>query len=597
MSVQTGKVYFIGLGPSVTGFVPERALSLIRDCGMVVLGPEVEKGWPDLLPGTAERFFTGRRGDVLPPSAEQVADAMRRACSQGKNVVRLFPGDPLFTAEGDAELLLCRNYGIRFEVVPGIPTSTVASIYAGIPLLHGTLANTALFVHTPGLMAREGLSRPPEIRTNGGLSPESRRPGVKIRRGASAQPTREVRIGSVPRLVPLPPDEPPPPSDAIAGPGKVDWKNLGAAADVLVFLNVGLFMDRLVPGLESCGRSKSEPLALILDPGSPRQRTIAATIGSLKQEIARQHIPEDAMVIVGDTVNLRDLLDFQSQRRLLGMKVALLDAPEILEAETKAVEAVGGTARHFVLARTLPQTALADLLEGIGDDLRSAHYIIFGDDSSAELFLEGLHGAGLDVRIIPEHCQLIALGVPTATRLRTSGLQVQLVDVASEGEGALLMKLPKSMLERRTLFIESTDGKRELQRELRVRGAVVTSVPVYERVVLDDEVDRLEADLKAWGIDLLLVHSEEAAHHLLECWGLAKLQKLVDGILLASCCADATAFLEGAGLRLTTSASSLSRLISRLELEAIPTRGPTPTPPPVGMVSPVPRLAPSEESE
>jgi uroporphyrinogen-III synthase len=215
---------------------------------------------------------------------------------------------------------------------------------------------------------------------------------------------------------------------------------------------------------------------------------------------------------------------------------------------------------------------------GIGDDLRNSHYLIFVDEVAADLFLKGLHAAELDVRIIPEFCQIIALGIETSTRLRSSGMQVQLLDTAAEGEGILLMRLPKSLLERRVVFIESTEGKRDLQRELRVRGGLVTSVPVYERTVVDAEADRLAFELKSAGVDLLLVHSEEVARLLVEAWGVAKMQNLLDGNLVASCNADATAFLEGAGMKLTTSASSLNRLIGRLELQAMPTREATPAP-------------------
>lgn len=588
MSAEHGKVFFIGLGPEEPGYLGSRALSLLHSASVVVFGPEVEKGWGHLIPKAAEPIFTGRRQELMPPTPEQIIDSMRRACTQGKSVVRLFPGDPLFHAAGESEIALCRNYGIRFEILPGVPSAIAASAFAGIPLLNSTLASSLLVLHTPGLIARENVgNNPPNSLPPGPKdvpSSSERKPGVRVRRLGAPAP-KESRASS--SVVPLPPPAPPPVNEGLVNDGAINWKTVARSADVLLFLEAGLFMDRLVPGLTSAGRSSGEPVALIMEPGSARQRTVVSSVGTLRDELARHHIPSNAILIVGDTVNLRELMDFRGQRRLQGLKVALLEGIDAMGAEAELLEASGAQVQFFTLAKTIPQTALGELLEGMGDDLRNAHYMVFVDDVAAEIFLGGLHEANLDVRVLPEYCQVIALGMETAARLRSSGIQSLMIDSAVQGEGALLMQLPKSLLERRVLFVESVASKRDLQRDLRVRGAVVTPIPVYERLYTDSEVDRLEKALSSGSVDMVVVHSEEVARLMIETWGVAKTRKLLDGVLTASSCLDASAFLEGAGLKPTTTANGLSRLVGILESQGIATvEGSgsgvrTPSPPPV----------------
>lgn len=66
--------------------------------------------------------------------------------AQRPYVVRLKGGDPYIFGRGGEEALVLHQYGIAFEVVPGITSGIAALMYAGIPATHRGIATSVTFV-------------------------------------------------------------------------------------------------------------------------------------------------------------------------------------------------------------------------------------------------------------------------------------------------------------------------------------------------------------------------------------------------------------------------------------------------------------------
>jgi uroporphyrinogen III methyltransferase/synthase len=68
-----------------------------------------------------------------------------RAIKQ-KVVVRLKGGDPFMFGRGGEEAEYLAEYGIEFEVIPGVTSAISAPAYAGIPLTHRSFSSTVAFI-------------------------------------------------------------------------------------------------------------------------------------------------------------------------------------------------------------------------------------------------------------------------------------------------------------------------------------------------------------------------------------------------------------------------------------------------------------------
>jgi len=119
--VTRGWVAFIGVGPGDEGLVTLRAAELLAAADLVVAGPEHH--------ALAGRFRNPAAEMVEPADAKQ----LYTAAAAGKFVVRLYPGDPLLAGAAQDATAIAKA-GLRFEIVPGVPTCTGVPAYAGIPL-------------------------------------------------------------------------------------------------------------------------------------------------------------------------------------------------------------------------------------------------------------------------------------------------------------------------------------------------------------------------------------------------------------------------------------------------------------------------------
>ena len=132
--MKTGTVYLVGAGPGDPDLITRKGARLLRQADVVIYDRLIpyellEEARPD-----AELINAGKQ-----PTRHRLAQAdingllIDRAL-KGFDVVRLKGGDPFIFGRGGEEALACREFGIPFEIVPGVSSAIAVPAYAGIPL-------------------------------------------------------------------------------------------------------------------------------------------------------------------------------------------------------------------------------------------------------------------------------------------------------------------------------------------------------------------------------------------------------------------------------------------------------------------------------
>lgn len=134
--MKTGIVYLVGAGPGDPDLITRKGLRLLQRADVVIYDRLIP---PSLLEETrpdAELIYAGKQPTRHRLSQERINRLLVDRALRGNEVVRLKGGDPLVFGRGGEEALACRDYGISFEIVPGVSSSYAVPAYAGIPLTH-----------------------------------------------------------------------------------------------------------------------------------------------------------------------------------------------------------------------------------------------------------------------------------------------------------------------------------------------------------------------------------------------------------------------------------------------------------------------------
>jgi uroporphyrin-III C-methyltransferase len=213
----TGNVYLIGAGPGDADLITRKGLRLIQQADVIIYDRLIPSELLDEARPDAELIDAGKAPTKHRLSQDDINAAIVTHALQGKMVVRLKGGDPFVFGRGSEEALVCFQYGIPFEIVPGVSSSYAVPAYAGIPLTHRELSRsfTVISGHTADdinyealvgvggtivvLMGANSLPLMVERLLAAGLNPDT--PAASIEWGTTAnQRVVEGAVADLPRL-------------------------------------------------------------------------------------------------------------------------------------------------------------------------------------------------------------------------------------------------------------------------------------------------------------------------------------------------------------------------------------------------------------
>ena len=248
--LKPGWVWLCGAGPGDPGLLTLHALNALRQADVVIYDALVQESILDWAP-QAEHIYAGKRGGK--PSAKQRDISLRLVdlARAGKRVLRLKGGDPFVFGRGGEEAQTLVQHGVPVRIIPGISAGIGGLAYAGIPVTHRDVNQSVTFV------------------------------------------TGHDQSGET--------------------PSSLDWKAIAQGSQVIVIYMGMKHIARIAQELLNAGRGVSEPVGVVTSATTGEQQVLETTLGNVVHDIEASGLTPPAVICVGRSVLMRQVLDWQSQ--------------------------------------------------------------------------------------------------------------------------------------------------------------------------------------------------------------------------------------------------------------------------------------------
>ncbi|MGJ7919815.1 uroporphyrinogen-III C-methyltransferase [Neobacillus sp. LXY-4] len=245
-----GKVYLVGAGPGDPDLITIKGLKCIKEADVILYDRLVNKELLNYAKSSAELIYCGKLPNNHSLQQETINETIIIHAQQGKVVTRLKGGDPFVFGRGGEEAEALFNYGIEFEVIPGITAGIAAPAYAGIPVTHRDYAATFAVV-------------------------------TGHRKDDFEDDTK--------------------------------WGHLAKGIDTLAVYMGVKNLPFIQAKLLEHGKDPSTPVAIIHWGTLHNQKTIVSSLGSVLETAAKEKIENPCMIIIGEVVRMREKLQWFEQ--------------------------------------------------------------------------------------------------------------------------------------------------------------------------------------------------------------------------------------------------------------------------------------------
>ena len=259
-NLEPGWVWLCGAGPGDPGLLTLHAVNALRQADVVIYDALVQE---DILAWApqAEHIYAGKRGGK--PSAKQRDISLRlvELAQDGKRVLRLKGGDPFVFGRGGEEAQTLVQHGVPVRIIPGISAGIGGLAYAGIPVTHRDVNQSVTFI------------------------------------------TGHDQSGNA--------------------TSSINWQAISDGSQVLVIYMGMKHIAQITSKLIDAGRPLSEPVAVVTSATTEDQKVLETTLGTIIEDIAAAEMSPPAIICVGSSVLMRQVLDWQG--------MAAGDAPRNLD--------------------------------------------------------------------------------------------------------------------------------------------------------------------------------------------------------------------------------------------------------------------------
>jgi uroporphyrinogen III methyltransferase/synthase len=446
----SGIVHLVGAGPGDPGLLTVKGREVLTRADAVLYDRLGTEALMGLCRPDAERVDVGKQPGRAKMTQDQINAALVERGLAGRRVVRLKGGDPFVFGRGSEEAEALAAAGVRYEVVPGVTSAISAPAYAGIPVTHRAVATSFTVV-----------------------------------------------TGH---------------EDPAKGSEQTDWAALARVPGTLVVLMGMGRLDGIARALIAAGRPPGQPAAAVQWGTTPRQRSVVATLATLKGECDAVGLGSPAVVVIGEVAALAARIAWRDAARPLAGRTVVVTRARAQASGLRAdLEALGARVVELPVIRIRPIPAgpeIERMCAAIGDfDL-----VVLTSANGADQLFARLAERGRDARALRPEQVVVAIGPATAERLSAHGVRADLVPERFVAEGILDALAGRELTGARVLVARAREARPDLVDGLRGRGAEVAEVALYETLTEDADPGLVE---DALGADAVTFTSSSTVRNLL----------------------------------------------------------------------------------
>lgn len=414
-----GFVYLVGAGPGDPGLFTIKGRQVLKEAEVVVYDRLVGKEILAYVNPDAELIYVGKASSQHTLNQDEINALLVKKAAQGKLVVRLKGGDPFVFGRGGEEALYIREHGYDFAVIPGITSAIAVPAYAGIPVTHREA--TSSFAIITG----------------------HERPGKEI--------------------------------------SSINWAQISTGIGTLVFLMGVENLEHIVAQLIANGRSPQTPVALIRNGTRADQEVVSGILEDIVERVARADLKPPAIIVVGDTVNLRRNLMWLENKPLWGQRILVTRSRTQASVLAEKIRKLGGKAIEFPTIEIRIEDDLNALYQAF-KRMDAYDWLIFTSTNAVDIFFSKLRERGQDIRSL-SGLKICAIGPATAANLENRGLMVDVIPEEYKAEG-IVEKLQNLVTPGQKVLLPRARGAREvLPQSLREMGVLVDECYLYQAVI------------------------------------------------------------------------------------------------------------------
>ncbi len=268
-----GKVFLVGAGPGDPGLITVKGAQCLGAATVVIHDALANAALLDLFCRGAVRIDVSKRKGICLHMQPEINQIMIDWARRGHTVVRLKGGDPMIFGRGGEEARALASAAIPFEIVPGVSSLSAVPAYAGIPVTDREFGSASIGVYSLHRRGNHDLT-------------------------------------------------------------EKEWGGMAQGAETLVLFMGMTVLATAVEKLLQHGRSQDEPIALITQGTTSRQRTIIGTLATILSHQELSHVEDPGLIVVGNVVKARDLLPWFEPQRTRRDDPMTTAAPAILHTGT-----------------------------------------------------------------------------------------------------------------------------------------------------------------------------------------------------------------------------------------------------------------------